>query len=176
MEVNGKSFEKFIEASEIQAEVNRLAAELDVIYNEEEVTFLVVLKGALLFASDLLRATTLSTTVECCQVASYKGMESTGTFRDILAVDACISNRHVLIIEDIIDSGKTVAYLKEKVQQFNPKSIRVACAFLKPDVFNNAYQVDFVGIEIPNDFVLGYGMDYDGYGRGLKDLYRLAAS
>jgi hypoxanthine phosphoribosyltransferase len=173
IQVKNHRFELFLEAQKIQDRVKELAAELEVYAADEELCFVIVLNGALFFASDLILNYTKSCSVQTIKCKSYEGMESTGKIKFELPFSAELENKHVVILEDIIDTGTTLEFLLMEIQQFNPSSIKVCSLLQKPDALKFAFNADYVGFEIPNLFVLGYGLDYDGYGSNYKDIYQI---
>ncbi|MEA4948931.1 MAG: phosphoribosyltransferase family protein, partial [Petrimonas sp.] len=106
-------------------------------------------------------------------LASYQGTSTTNKVREVLGLNESIGGRTVVIVEDIVDSGNTMVALKEELNKFNPKEIKIATLLLKPDALKQEIHLDYVALEIPNDFIVGYGLDYDGYGRNLKDIYKI---
>ncbi|MBL7917613.1 MAG: hypoxanthine phosphoribosyltransferase, partial [Bacteroidia bacterium] len=136
--------------------------------------FLVVLNGSFMFASDLLKKVNIPCEISFIKVASYHGTSSTGNVTELIGLTENITNRTVVIVEDIVDTGITLEKLVTVLKGKNVKQIKVASALLKPDSYKKNIIVDYVGIEIKNEFVIGYGLDYDGMGRNLKDIYVLA--
>ncbi|GBD05003.1 Hypoxanthine-guanine phosphoribosyltransferase [bacterium HR20] len=170
----GKVFERYIEQSVIADAIGRMAAAIERDYAGREVVMLVVLKGAMMFAADLARALQLSLQLEFVRASSYgAAMTSSGT----VTLDGSLEfvrNRHVLVIEDIADSGSTIRAICDHLREFAPASIAVATLLSKPAVHRGTIQLDYVGIEIEPVFVVGYGLDYNELGRNLADIYRLA--
>lgn len=173
MQISGKTFELFRSADELQAVISRLAKELNKDYAGEKVVFVVVLKGAYLFAADLLRQLNIDCVVAFTKVSSYAGMESSGSVREQLPVTDDISDRHVVVIEDIVETGLTIEFLLNSLRKHNPKTLRLCTLLHKPHCFKGDFKIDYFGENISDEFVVGYGLDYDEFGRNLPDLYRM---
>ena len=135
--------------------------------------FLVVLNGAFIFAADLMREVTVPAEVSFVKLASYEGTSSTGTVREVIGLNTDITGRPVIIVEDIVESGITMAHMIETLKKQNPKSIDICTLLVQPEKLEVKLDIRYVAREIPNDFILGYGLDYDGLGRGLKDIYTI---
>ncbi len=173
IQVKNHQFELFLEAQKIQNRIKELAAELAQDSADKELCFVIVLNGALFFASDLILNYSKACTVQTIKCKSYEGMESTGSIKLELPFTSEIENKHVIILEDIIDTGTTLDFLLNKIQEFRPASVKVCSLLLKPEALKHAIKIDYIGFEIANLFVLGYGLDYDGYGRNYKDIYQI---
>ncbi len=173
MELAGKTFEKYIDNAEIIEIVSRIAHEIDEEYLGKDLVIIGVLNGAFPFLSDLAPRLKSKYQVHFTKYSSYAGTESTGVVRQELEVDIDLSNSHVLVVEDIVDTGNTLLQILADLSHHKPRSLRVASLLLKPEIVSHDLSIDFVGKEIPDHFVLGYGMDIDGLGRELKDIYRL---
>jgi hypoxanthine phosphoribosyltransferase len=169
-----KTFRPCIGADEIARAVTRVAVEINRETREERPLFLVVLNGAFMFAADLLKEITVEgTSVTFTRLASYEGTASTGQVRELVGVDGEIAGRNVVIVEDIVDTGRSLVHLKETLAGYRPASVKIAALFYKPDALVHDVTIDYRGIALENDFVVGYGLDYDGLGRNLPDLYTL---
>lgn len=170
----GLTFEPYIRREEIAKQVHRLAQEIKRDYANEKVIFLCVLNGAFIFTADLFRACDLrDAEVTFIRFKSYDGMSSTGTVKEIMGLSEDITDRNVLIVEDIIDSGVTAAQLRKELEKRNPKSVKMVSLLFKPDALTVGRGPDYVGFEIPSKFILGYGLDLDGQARNLPDIYVL---
>lgn len=174
IQVKDKCFAVSIPEAEILRQVRRVASDISRDLEGKEPLFLPVLNGAFMFAADLVRNVTIPCEVSFIKLASYAGMHTTGTIREVIGLAKDITGRHVVIVEDVIDSGITMAHMIETLRQHNPASISVCALLVKPDALKVQVPVDYCCMEIPNDFIVGYGLDYDGYGRNLKDIYTLA--
>lgn len=173
IQVLDKEFVTSIPANEIHEKVKDVAKQINSDYEGETPLFLVVLNGAFVFAADLMREINLPSEVSFVKLASYEGTSSTGTVREVIGLNTDITNRPVIIVEDIVESGITMAHMIETLKKQNPKSIDICTMLLKPEKLEVKLNIRYVAMEIPNDFILGYGLDYNGQGRGLKDIYTL---
>lgn len=174
--IQNKQFQLYIPASDIHQNVQRIAQEIDRDFAGQSPVFLVILNGAFMFASDLLKAIQIDGEVSFIKVASYANGQSTGQLKTILGLAVDITNKPVIIIEDIVDTGFTLQQLIQQLKQQQPKSIKVATFLQKPTALQYPIHCDYVGISITNRFVIGYGLDYNGYGRTYPDIYQLAQS
>lgn len=171
--IKDKTFEKFISYEEILTKVSTLAHKINSDYKGQKPLFISVLNGSFMFAADLLKEIGLDCEISFVKVASYDKMESTGNIKQLIGLNENIFNRDVIIIEDIIDTGRTISKILEEFQSLGAKSIEVVALFQKPKSGLVCEELKYVGFELPDAFVLGYGLDYDGLGRNLKDLYKL---
>lgn len=173
IEIGNLKFDKYLDSQEIQSIVAQLASKINDAYQGRDLVVLGVLNGGFVFVSDLVRNIDLDPEILFIKYKSYKGSESTGIVQRDLEPELDLSSRDVLIVEDIIDSGDTLERIMDDLKKEKPSSLAVCSLFIKPKIYNKPIKVDFVGKELPNDFVIGYGMDYNGRGRSLSDLYRL---
>ncbi len=173
IQVLDKEFGPSITAAEILTQVRRVASEINRDYQGESPLFLVVLNGAFIFAADLMREISLPSEVSFVKLASYEGTSTTGTVREVIGLNTDITGRPVIIVEDIVESGITMAHMIDTLKKQNPKSIDICTLLLKPQKMEVKLDIRYAAMEIPNDFILGYGLDYNGLGRGLKDIYTL---
>ena len=169
--LNDKVFRVMIPAKQIDAAVDRVAASLNERYAGRTPIFLGVLSGSFLFLSDLVRKTTFDSQISFVKISSYQGTESTGEVKQQLGVDFDIEGRDIIIVEDIIETGHSMNYLLDYLRSKNPASITICTLFFKPDKFLYEYDVDYVALSIGNEFIVGYGLDYNQLGRNLKDIY-----
>ncbi|MCE3258468.1 MAG: hypoxanthine phosphoribosyltransferase [Bacteroidetes bacterium] len=172
--IKDKQFKPFITAEQIAKAVKKVAERINSDLTNESPVFLVVLNGSFMFASDLLKEVSIPCEISFIKVASYHGTSSSGSVSELIGLTEDLSGRTVVIVEDIVDTGVTLEKLVAVLTRKNVKQIKVATALLKPDSYKKEYKVDYVGLEIGNDFVVGYGLDYDGLGRNLKEIYVLA--
>ncbi len=177
MKVGDLNFELKIKKEQIQQRVAELGSEICADYQNKTPVFLGVLSGSFMFLGDLMKVITLPAEVSFVKLASYEGEKSSGTVQTQLGLTLEIAGRDVIIVEDIVDSGHTMAFLLQMLQQERPQSIRICSLLYKPQACQHDFEeLNYVGFEIPNDFVVGYGLDYNGLGRNLKDIYQLAAN
>lgn len=172
--VNNLHFKPFIAADKIQQRVEEMGAELREKYADKRPLFIGILNGAFIFTADLVRATGLECEVTFMRFSSYTGLQSSGQVTTTLGLDIDLKDRHVILVEDIIDSGRTLYELTKKMQEQSPASVTIATFLLKPDALQFPLEADFVGFSIPSKFVIGYGLDYNQSGRELKEVYQLA--
>jgi hypoxanthine phosphoribosyltransferase len=172
--IKDKQFKPYLSAQLINEAVAKVAAKINQELENELPVFLVVLNGSFMFAADLLKEVTIPCEISFIKVASYHGTSSTGAVSELIGLSEDISGRTVVIVEDIVDTGVTIEKLFTILQRKNVKQIKIASALLKPESYKKDFKIDYVGLEIGNDFVVGYGLDYDGLGRNLKEIYVLA--
>ena len=171
--VKDRYFKTFISAEQIALRVQELGEQISTEMKGREPLFLVVLNGAFVFAADLLRSVTTPCHVSFIRVSSYDGMESTGRLTQVLGLTEKIEGRSVVIVEDIVDSGYTMQRLLETLGTRNPKEILICSLLVKPENIKVDLDIKYACIPIPNDFIVGYGLDYDGYGRNLNSIYTI---
>ena len=173
MQVHDKHFEPYISANKIAIRVAELAAQISTDYEGKKPLFIAVLNGSFMFAADLFRLLNIEAEISFIKLASYKGTSSTGNVVTAIGMEERIAGRHIVIIEDIIDTGKTLHSFLPEIQQRQAASVKIATFLSKPEALTHKVTADYVGFEIPNRFVLGYGLDYDGLGRNIPELYQL---
>jgi len=173
MKYNSYTLKKIISEDRIQKRVKELASELSKKFTNEIPIFIGVLNGSFMFMADLLRYLKIDCEMDFIKLSSYKGKGSTGTVRLLKDISADITDRHVVIIEDIIDSGLTIEFLKERLHGASPRSITITTLLFKPDIAKLSFPIDLIGFEIPPHFVVGYGLDYNQKLRHLPAIYRL---
>ena len=172
--INNKTFTPFITADAIQTRVQELAEAINQEYADKKPLLVVVLNGAFLFAADLMKNLTIPCEITFIRVASYSATESTGQLKQILGLSQSVADRNLIVIEDIVDTGLTMIKVCELLRAQAPASIAIATLLFKPAALKNPVDLRYVGFEIENRFVLGYGLDYDGLGRNTKDILVLA--
>lgn len=173
IQIKDKFFAPFISETAIQQKIRRIAAEINKDYFNKYPLFLVVLNGSFIFAADLLRQLDIQSEICFVKLSSYVGTNSTGVVQTHVGLTEEINNRDVIIIEDIIDSGKTLHTFRNSLKTKQPSSIRIATLLYKPHALKYPIEADYIGFEIENDFVVGYGLDYDELGRNLNCIYKL---
>lgn len=171
IKIKDKNFTVSIPEAKILQEVDRLAAQISRDLEGKNPLFLGILNGSFMFAADLFRRITIPAEISFVKLASYEGTNSTGVIKEVIGLSENISGRTVVIVEDIVDTGCTMKNLLENLGTRSPESIHVCTLLLKPEKLKVSLDVEYVALEIPNDFIVGYGLDYDGYGRNLKDIY-----
>lgn len=173
VKLHDKVFESYISEAQIDQRVGELGAQIGDDFRDVDMLSIGVLNGAFVFAADLLRAIPYEVECSFVKMSSYVDTHSTGVVSELIGLGESLEGRHVLIIEDIVDTGSTLRKFMETLRGKNPASVRIASLLLKSEVFDNAFPVDYVGFDIPNHFVVGYGLDYNGLGRGLRSIYRI---
>lgn len=171
--VHDKTFEPYLAAEQIEQTIKRLAGELDRDYADKRPLFIAVLNGAFMFASDLFKHLTIEAEICFIKLASYKGTKSTGRVLTAIGLDNEVYQRHVVILEDIVDTGKTLTEFMPQLVHQQPASIKICALLHKPEATVNPLDINYLGFTIPNKFVLGYGLDYDGLGRNIPEIYKL---
>jgi hypoxanthine phosphoribosyltransferase len=171
--LHDKEFEPFIPAAELEAAIARVAAEIEERYRGRRPLFLGVLNGSFFFAAELLKRLTIECEISFVKVASYHGTRSTGTVSQLIGLNERIEGRHVVILEDIVDSGNTIRHIMDILAERHPASVAVATMLFKPDAYKQELPIDHVALRIPNAFVVGSGLDHDGLGRNLAGVYRI---
>lgn len=173
VQLHDKTFEIFIAAEEIEFAVQNMAKQIEADFYDETPIFVGVLNGSFRVVSDLVKFYERPCEITFVKVSSYEGTQSTGEVQELIGLGMDVSNRTVILVEDIVDTGNTIEVLKKQFKNLNAKHVRIATLFLKPDAYKKDIKLDYVGIRIPNKFIVGYGLDYDGLGRNLKDVYQL---
>ena len=171
IKLHDKTFRVLIPAEEIDKAVTRVAEQLNERYEGRTPIFLGVLSGSFLFLADLVRKVNFENQLAFVKISSYQGTESTGKVKQQLGVNFDIEGRDIIIVEDIIETGHSMNYLLDHLREKNPASISICTLFFKPEKFLYEYEVDYVALSIGNEFIVGYGLDYNQLGRNLKDIY-----
>ena len=174
VQLKDKEFKPYIKSDKIAEAVSVVAEKINQELKDEFPLFLVVLNGSFMFAADLLREVNIKAEISFIKVASYHGTSSSGSVTELIGLSEEIKDRTVVIVEDIVDTGVTLEKLHLVLTKKGVKNIKIASFLMKPESYKKDIAVDYVGMSIPNDFVVGYGLDYDGLGRNLKDIYVLA--
>jgi hypoxanthine phosphoribosyltransferase len=171
--IHDKKFSEFISEKEILEKIDLLANQINIDYSGREVIFLGILNGSFMFAADLFRRIKLDAQISFIKLASYVGTSSSGEIKELIGWNEDLKNKSVIVVEDIVDSGVTLEHILNNLIIRNVKDIKVAALLLKPDAYTKDIKIDYLGFEIPNDFVVGYGLDYDGFGRNIPAIYKL---
>jgi hypoxanthine phosphoribosyltransferase len=168
-----KTFATSITEAQIKQRIKELAAQLSKDFEGKNPLLIGVLNGAFIFAADLIREMTTPCEISFVKLASYQGTTSTGKVHEVLGINENLSGRHVIIIEDIVDTGRTMKQMVESLGTRNPASVHICTLFVKPDKLEEQLDIEYAAFSIPNDFIVGYGLDYDQQGRWLKEIYTL---
>lgn len=174
--IKGKYFEKYITNEEINSIVKSLSQKINEDYFGKEIYFLVILNGAFLFAGDLFRQIEGLPKINFIKIASYSGITSSGKVNELIGLNEDIRGKNVIIVEDIVDTGNTMEELLNLLKTKEPSSLEICSLMFKPNSFKKEFNIKYVGKEISDEFIVGYGFDLDGHGRNLKDIYQLKKS
>jgi len=166
-----REFELSIPEEKLLKAVNQVAEKMNKELEGKNPLMVCVLNGSFMFASDLMKRLTIPCEISFVKLSSYSGTGSTGKVKELIGLNEDISGRTIVLLEDIVDTGLTIINTVEQVKQMGPAEVKVATMLFKPDACKRDVKLDYVGMDIPNDFIVGYGLDYDGYGRNLKDIY-----
>ncbi len=173
IKVQDKYFVKYIDSERIHEAVVDIAEKIHEDFSNDTPLFLCILNGSFMFSSDLMKAYKGICEISFIRLSSYKGTQSTEEVKTLIGLTDDIQGRNVVILEDIIDSGITVSHLLGDLKKYNPASLKVATLLFKPDALRTDIVPDYIGMKIPRDFIVGYGLDYDGFGRNLADIYKI---
>lgn len=169
-----REFEIFIPYEKIRSIVEEMAEQMNTDFKDKNPLFICILNGSFMFAAEIFkRISLLDAEISFIKLASYSGTNTTGTVKELIGLNEDLAGRTVIVLEDIVDSGITIANTIEQIKAKNPAEIKIATLLLKPDALQLKVQLDYVGLEIPNDFIVGYGLDYNGRGRNLIDIYKV---
>lgn len=171
--VHDKSFEIYLPEEKIQERVKQIAADISRDYEGKKPLFIAILNGSFMFAADVFKHLTIEAEICFIKLASYKGMKSSGNVVTSIGLEDDLFGKEVIILEDIVDTGKTLHNFLPKLEHQQPKSMKIATLLHKPEATEFSLTLDYIGFSIPNKFVVGYGLDYDGLGRNLKEIYQL---
>lgn len=173
VKIHDKEFAPYFSADKLSSAVKKMAAQINEQYQNQTPLFLSVLNGSFMFTSDLLKEVNIDCELSFIKVSSYSGTSSTGQVSSIIGLNQDVKNRNLIILEDIVDTGNTIEKLISDLEQLNPASIKVAAMFFKPEAYKKSRKIDYVGIEISNEFIVGYGLDYNERGRNLPEVYKI---
>jgi hypoxanthine phosphoribosyltransferase len=171
IQLHDKTFKPYLGHAEIQASIAVLAERINLEYKDKNPLFLGILNGSFMFAADLMKKLSIDCEISFVKLSSYSGTSTTGNVKNLIGLTEEVRNRHIIIVEDIVDTGITLQAANEFLTPLMPASIRTATLLFKPDAYKGKLPIDYVAFRIPNDFVVGYGLDYDGLGRNLPDIY-----
>ncbi len=173
IKVHDKEFIPYLSSSDIEKQVQRVADEINRDYAGKKPLFIAILNGAFVFAADLFKHITIEAEICFIKIASYKGVKSTGKVVTAIGLDVDLYGRDIIIVEDIVDTGKTLSQFLPQLEHHHPTSLKVASLLHKPSATVHSIKIDYLGFTIPDKFVVGYGLDYDGLGRNIKEIYQL---
>ena len=171
--VNNKTFQPFISSEEILERIKEMGNQIDTDYRGKRPLFLAILNGSFMFASDLFKSISIEAEICFIKLASYKGTSSSGNVITSIGLDESLANRHVVIIEDIIDTGNTLHQFLPQIQNQQPASLKIASLLNKPTAIKYPIEIDYLGFSVPDKFLLGFGLDFDGLGRNLSQIYQI---
>jgi hypoxanthine phosphoribosyltransferase len=171
--VHDKDFDIYLSESSIQERVKAIAETINEEYKNRRPLFIAILNGSFMFASDLFKYLTIDTEISFIKLASYRGMKSTGNVVTSIGLDVDLFQKDIIIIEDIVDTGKTLYNFLPKLKDHHPASLKIAALLHKPEATRFPLTIDYTGFSIPDKFVVGYGLDYDGLGRNLREIYQV---
>ena len=173
VKIKDKTFKTSIPEAEILQHIKAVAARINKDMEGKNPLFLAVLNGSFMFAADLMKEITIPCEISFVKLACYQGVLSTGKVREVIGLNEDINGRTVVIVEDIIDTGRTMHQMLDSLQTRNPESIHLCTLFVKPDKIEEPLDIEYAAFTIPNDFIVGYGLDYDQQGRNLREIYTL---
>ncbi len=171
IKVLDKEFEISIPSEKIQSRITELAKQLSADMGDKNPVFIAILNGSFMFASDLFKQVDFDAQITFLKLASYQGTSTSGSVKQLIGLNQDIKGQHVVILEDIVDTGITLENIMRQLDGFQPASIKIVTLLFKPESFKKDMNLDYVGFTIPNDFIVGYGLDYNGYGRKYRDIY-----
>lgn len=175
IQIKDKKFTLSIPEVDIQAAVRKVADAINIDIADKNPLFICVLNGAFMFAGDLMKSVNIPCEITFIKLSSYDGLYTTGIVKEIIGLNESVVGRNVVVVEDIVDTGITMERILSSLRAKGANEIRVATFLQKPDALQRDIKIDYVCMKIPNDFIVGYGLDYDGYGRNLKDIYTVVA-
>lgn len=173
IEANGLQFQPMISEAAIQEKVQEMGKQISADYKDLKPLLIGILNGAFIFAADLMRAIEIDCEISFVKLASYKGLESTGKVSTMIGLEVDVKDRHIILVEDIVDSGKTLSTFIPTLKEAGPASVALAALLVKPESIQHELEINYSGFEIPPAFVIGYGLDFNGLARNLKGIYQL---
>ena len=171
--IHDSTFRIFLQPGEIHDAVERIARQLNNDLHDKDVIFLVILNGSFLFAADLLRNYHNSCRISFVKISSYEGITNEGRIKELIGINEILEDKTVVIVEDIVDTGNTLDCVINQIKEKHPAELKIVTLLLKPEAYEYPHKIDYIGFRIPNRFVVGYGLDYDGFGRNMTGIYSL---
>lgn len=171
--IKDKKFDLFITQQQIEAAIEKIASQMSKDLDGKNPLFICVLNGAFMFASELMKRVNVPAELTFVKVSSYSGVNTTGKVTELIGLVENIEGRTIVIVEDIVDTGRTMRSMLDQLSGHNPKEIKISTLLFKPEALIEKLHLDYVALEIPSDFIVGYGLDYDGYGRNYPDIYKV---
>lgn len=171
--VHDKQFKPYISADKISEAIKRVASEINKDYEGKKPLFIAILNGSFMFAADLFKEVNIEAEICFIKLASYKGIKSSGQVITAIGLDVDLVGREIIVIEDIVDTGNTLSKFLPQIYNHQPASLKIAALLHKPEAMVHPIKIDYLGFSVPNKFLLGYGLDYDGLGRNIKEIYQL---
>lgn len=171
--IKDKEFDLFLSEQQILNAIDDIAKKMNNDLEGKDPLFICVLNGSFMFAAELMKRVNVPAQISFVRMSSYQGTESTGELKEVYGLDENIENRTLVILEDIVDTGFTMSKMIDQLKSKSPKEIKIATLLFKPNALKVKLNLDYVALEIPNDFIVGFGLDYDGYGRNLADIYKI---
>lgn len=176
IKLKDKEFQISIPYDTIYEAVKKIASQINKDFRDKETPiFLSILNGAFMFTADLFKELEIEGYLSFVKFASYQGTTSSGEVKELLGINEDLKDKNVIILEDIVDSGLTIKQVADQVASFQPREMRIATLLLKPAIFEGDVKLDYIGMEVPNDFIIGYGLDYNGLGRNHRDIYKVVS-
>lgn len=173
IKIKDKEFSLFLSQQQIETAIDNIAKKIEKDLAGSDPLFVAVLNGSFMFASELMKRINIPAEITFVKLSSYSGTSTTGNIKEIIGLTDSIENRTVVIIEDIVDTGNTIEKIITELGEQKPKEIKISTLLFKPDALKKQVKLDYVALEIPSDFIVGYGLDYDGYGRNLPNIYKV---
>ncbi len=173
LKVLDKEFVISLSSDKIQSRISELAEKLSSDFQDKKPVFLGILNGSFMFASDLFKKIRMDAQITFLKLASYQGSSSTGSVKQLIGLNQEITGQHIIILEDIVDTGITLENIMMQLSGYQPASITIVTLLFKPEAYQKDFDIDYIGFSIPNEFIVGYGLDYDGFGRNTEDIYTL---
>jgi hypoxanthine phosphoribosyltransferase len=173
IKVLDKDFKIFIPSINIKRAVENIAMQINNDYDGREVLFISILNGAFMFSAELLKHITVPCKISFVKLSSYDGNSSSGHVKELIGLNEDLKGKNIIILEDIIDTGLTIESIVNQIKEKKPASLKVATLLFKPQAYQKNLRIDYTGLEIANEFIIGFGLDYNGYGRNYENIYAL---